>query len=249
MEAAGITVADIPGDGPIRQHHVREFLRSRERIAIAPEELIANLVIGPDSVILYGAAEQGLVVLDCLRAIGAQIPLCFIDDHAPGTMQGNLPVLRPGSIELLFRRGARLAHVCIGAPEPRLRIAEHLKRLGFSIISAVHPAAVVSQSALLGEGVYIAPGVVIGPQTEIGDYCQINNNATIPHHVKLGKAVRVSDGANLAGGVIVGDRSYLGLGVTINTGCHIGADVTVVSGTSVFETVPSGTIVRYRIRR
>jgi UDP-perosamine 4-acetyltransferase len=244
MEAAGVSASDIPGEGPISERDVRKLLGSRVTKGDDSADLMDGLVVAKNSVILFGAADQGLVVFDCFRAAASFAPICFIDEMPIEATVGGLPVFTPHALERLIQRGVRFAHICIGAPEPKLRVASSLKRMKLTIINAVHPRAIVASSATIGEGVYIGPGAVIGPEAVIGDYCQVNNNATIPHHVRLGVGVRVSDGANLAGGVVVGDRSYLGLGITVNTGCHIGADVTIVSGVSVFDVVPDGAVVR-----
>jgi UDP-perosamine 4-acetyltransferase len=244
MDAAGVSASDIPGEGPISERDVRNFLGSRVPKGDNSADLMDELVVAKNSVILFGAADQGLVVLDCLHTAASFVPICFIDEMPTGATVGGLPVFTPHALDGLIQRGVRFAHICIGAPEPKLRIASSLKSMKLTMISAVHPRAIVAASATIGEGVYIGPGAVIGPEAVIGDYCQVNNNATIPHHVRLGVGVRVSDGANLAGGIVVGDRSYLGLGITVNTGCHIGADVTIVSGVSVFDLVPDGAVVR-----
>jgi UDP-perosamine 4-acetyltransferase len=240
---AGIDVAEIPGTGPIARQDVERFLAARSFTA-ALVELAERLPIDTTSTVLYGAGDQGVVVLDCLRAGSTFAPLCFIDDRPASPTLDGLPVFASNALAALRRRGVRYAHVCIGSPLPKLRVAEKLKSEGFEIINAVHPRATVSPSAVLGEGVYVGPGVIVGPFANIGSFSQVNNNATIPHHVRVGIAVQISDGANIAGGVTVGDRSLLGLGVTVNNGCDIGADVTVVSGVSVFAPVRDSEIVR-----
>lgn len=243
MAALGIPEAEIPGDGPIGVHDVESYAAGREDRAASPD-LIGSLPVSENAVVLFGAADQGIVVIDDLLAGGRYTPVCFVDERPKSAETCGLPVFRAGALADLKRRGFKLAHICIGNPVAKLRVADELKVQGFTLIQVIHPKAIVSPSARLGEGVYIGPGVVIGPSAIVGDYCQVNNNATVPHHVKLGRGVRISDGANIAGGVSVGDRAYLGLGVTVNTGCHIGEDATLVSGVSVFEPVAKGATVR-----
>lgn len=245
LQAAGLAAADIPGEDPLGERQVRQFLAARDGGGAAAEtERAAGLRILDNSVVLFGASEQGLVVLDALQAGGIFAPLCFVDDNPGAAELEGYPVFRPSALDLLSGRGLKRVHICIGSPEPKLRLAGQLRQRGFTLVNAIHPRAAIAPSAQLGEGIYVGPGVVIGPLAVIGDCCQVNNNATIPHHVRLGAGVRISDGANVAGGVRIGDRSYLGLGVTVNTGCHIGADVTIVSGLSILDEVPDGTVVR-----
>jgi sugar O-acyltransferase (sialic acid O-acetyltransferase NeuD family) len=243
MAAQQLTAADFAGDAPIREADVRRFLEARAGRSATSAD-VKDLALTDRSVLLFGAADQGAVVLDCLRAASEFAPVCFVDENRSAQVFESLPVFETTVLAELRNRGICRAHVCIGAPEPKLRIAKQLRGQGFAIISAIHPRATISATATLGEGVYVGPGVIIGPGAKIGDYCQVNNNATIPHHVTLGTGARISDGVHLAGGLHVGDRSYLGLGVTVNTDCHIGSDVTVVSGVSVFDKVPNRTVVR-----
>jgi UDP-perosamine 4-acetyltransferase len=244
MAAKGLSAADFPINATIKEADVRVLLAARSGGGGAEAALVQSLAVTDQSVALFGAADQGIVVADCLRAAGVYEPFCFVDETPRTSELGSVPVFDPSVLDDLLMRGIRLAHVCIGAPEAKLRIATKLKETGFTIIQAIHPKAMVSPEAQLGEGVYIGPGVVIGPKAIIGDFSQINNNATVAHHAQIGVAVRISDGVHLAGGVRVGDYSYLGLGVTVNTNCHIGSAVTIVSGVSVFDTVPDRTVVR-----
>jgi len=250
MKQHVLEAKDIPGSGPINTGDVEKVLASRHTSGAAtPLEAIDGLTVTDYSVVLFGAAMQGAVVIDCLRDSGAFAPLCFVDDRPADAAFEDLPVFLSAALPRLRERGVRYAHVCIGAPEAKLKAAEALKALGFEIVQAVHPRAMISSTAMLGEGVYVGPGVVIGPGASIGAYSQVNNNATVPHHVRIGVAVRISDGANIAGAVSIGDRTLIGLGVTVNTGCDIGADVTVMSGVSVFDRVPDGATVRVPVVR
>lgn len=246
LDTAGLSADRIPGSAPITAAEVIQFLATQAKGMVADSSLVDQLAPAANSVVLFGAAEQGCVIADCLWEGGQWIPLCFVDEAPQSDEHEGLPVFHADALAALRARDVRYIHICIADPQAKLRAAEVLKNIGFSIVPVIHPRAVVSRTARLGEGVYIGPGVVIGPRATIGDYCQINNNATIPHHVELGFGVRIADGVNLAGGVRVGDRSYLGLGVTVNSNCRIGADVTVVSGVAVFDSVADGTVVRAR---
>jgi UDP-perosamine 4-acetyltransferase len=244
MAAAGLSTADFPADIAIKEADVRTLLAARSRGLGAEPALVRTLAATDRSVALFGAADQGVVVADCLRAEGTYEPFCFVDETPRVPELARMPVFDASVLDDLLVYGVRFAHICIGAPKAKLRVATKLKAAGFTVVQAVHPKAMISPTARLGEGVYIGPGVVVGPEAVIGDYSQVNNNATVAHHVQVGVAVRISDGAHLAGGLRVGDYSYLGLGVTVNTNCHIGSEVTIVSGVSVFDSVSDGAIVR-----
>ena len=42
-----------------------------------------------------------------------------------------------------------------------------------------------------------------------------NNNSSVDHDSKIGNAVHISPGVNIAGNVNIGDRTWVGIGSTI----------------------------------
>lgn len=124
--------------------------------------------------------------------------------------------------------------VAIGDAGKRERLFEKLKKNRLSIVSLIHPAAVLGQQVQIGRGTAVMAGAVINPDTVIGEGCIINTGATVDHDNQIGDFVHVSVGAHLAGMVSVEKGSWIGAGAVVSNnisicgGCMIGAGAVVV---------------------
>ncbi len=100
--------------------------------------------------------------------------------------------------------------------------------------TAIHPRAVISETADVGEGSVICAGAVINPAASVGRHCIINTGAVVEHDDKISDFVHVSVGAHLAGNVKIGARTMLGIGscvrnnIAVCNDCVIGAGAVVV---------------------
>ncbi|MGD2279355.1 MAG: UDP-3-O-(3-hydroxymyristoyl)glucosamine N-acyltransferase [Candidatus Omnitrophota bacterium] len=83
---------------------------------------------------------------------------------------------------------------------------------------AIHPSAIISESAKLGKNVSVGPNAVIGDNSRIGDNSIIGANCTI------GKNITIANRSRLYSNVTVYDQSAIGSNVTIHSGSVIGAD-------------------------
>ncbi|HEX4123132.1 MAG TPA: hypothetical protein VHY37_00275, partial [Tepidisphaeraceae bacterium] len=109
--------------------------------------------------IIVGAGGHGKVVLDIVRAAGVHKAVGFVDADTTlaGKTVAGLPVMGPMNVLLKLRQqGVRQAIVAIGDNRTRLRYAEMLRGQGFELANAIHPSAVVAESARLGRNVVIA---------------------------------------------------------------------------------------------
>ena len=95
--------------------------------------------------------------------------------------------------------------------------------------SAIHPTALVADSANIGEGTSIGPYAIVGEQVTVGENCQLDAHAIIHSHVRMGAHNRVHAHAVLGGlpqdlsfqsetvsWVEIGDHNEFREGVTIS---------------------------------
>ncbi len=95
---------------------------------------------------------------------------------------------------------------------------------------AIHPTAIIDETAQLGEGVAVGPFSIVGPGAVIGDGVRIGPHVVIERDVQLGRDCAISPGAVLGGDpqdlkfsgevapVVIGDRTVIRECVTINRG-------------------------------
>ena len=194
-----------------------------------------------EDVIIAGAGGHGKVVLDALLAGRKYRPVGFIDANPSLTDSyvGGLPILgSANSLPMLRRQKIRHAIVAIGDNRTRLQYMGILEGHGFSLVSAVHPAAFVAPTATVGKNVVVAPQASVIAETRIGDGVIVNTAAVVDHECELAEGVHVCPGALLAGRVRVGRAAFIGMGAQVIQCRAIGQSATIGAGAVVIEDVP-----------
>jgi UDP-perosamine 4-acetyltransferase len=197
-------------------------------------------------VLVVGGGGHAKVVMDILLAAG--VPIAGFTDPGRdlGEQIGEVPCLGDDSAWPTLRAGETIhAIVALGDNVKRRQAGIELRRLGFLLINAVHPTAVVSASARLGSGVALMPGAIVNAFATIGDDSIVNTSASVDHDCRIGSGVHIAPGCHLAGSVEVGDLALLGVGSTIGRGrpLRIGASAIVGVGSVVIHDVPPATTV------
>jgi UDP-perosamine 4-acetyltransferase len=194
-------------------------------------------------IVIVGAGGHGKVVLDIVRATGAYKVVGFVDADLTlaGKTVAGLPVLGPMNV-LPRLRQQRVSHaiVAIGDNRTRLRYAQMLRGHGFELANAIHPSAVVAESASLGRNIVIAAQAAVCVDCQIGDSAIINTGAIVDHECQIGAGVHVCPGAKVAGRVQVGEAAFVGLGANIIQCLSVGEDAIVGAGAVVLKDVPAG---------
>jgi UDP-perosamine 4-acetyltransferase len=188
-------------------------------------------------IIIVGGGGHAKVVADVLRAAGWE-PAGLLDPNpAQDAVQG-VPVL--GGDELsqsLFDQGYRNAFVAIGRNDLRRKLGWRLREIGFEIVTAVHPSAVVSPSAMIGQGVVVMPLAVINAGARIGDFAIVNTGAIVEHDCAIGEAAHVAPRSAMGGNVSVGEEALFGVGAVARPLSVIGARAVVGVGSVVIGEV------------
>ncbi len=198
-------------------------------------------------VLIVGAGGHARVVLDLLRRVGRYEPAGFIDaDPAmANTLIAGLKVFGAfNQLPHVVRLGIKHAIVAIGDNRTRAGYAQKLAGAGVECIQAIHPAAVISDTAQIGRNVVICAGAIVGPDAVIGDSVLINHGAIVEHECSIGQAAHIAPGAKLAGRVRVGDFAFIGLGASVIQCLQIGEGAVIGAGAVVIRDVaPQTTVV------
>lgn len=205
-------------------------------------------------IVLIGAGGHGKVALEALRDVRsgrarkrAYTVTGFLDADATlsGSIVAGVPVL--GGIDLLPRlaRARRVggAFVAIGDNRTRLHYMHVVRQAGIPLISAVHPAAVVSASATVGDNVLVAAGATVSAESVLCDGAIVNTGAVVDHECVVAEGAHVCPAAALAGRVRVGEGAFLGLGCRVIQCLTVGAWATVGAGAVVLQDVPEAATV------
>src|SRR5215203_4598633 len=200
-------------------------------------------------VVGFGAGGHAKVVIEIIRAVAAFeiIGLLANEKDSWGTKVLGGEVLGDDSMMgELKDRGIHHAFIGVGSvgdTRARRELYENVSRFGFEIISAIHPAAIVSSSANIGVGATIMAGAIVNANAVIGDNVLVNTGAIVEHDCVIGEHSHVATGVRLAGGVNVGPGSHIGLGALVRQEIRIGKDVIVGAGAVVVRDVPDGKTV------
>lgn len=193
-------------------------------------------------VIILGAGEQGRVVLNILQYNKEFQIIGFIDTCNNPQMWGievkGIKVL--GGIALLpqiYKKQAEGCIVALGDNKKRVALAAETKRIGFSLVNAIHPSAVISKYTILGEGIVISANVSINTDTQIGNNVIINTAAIVEHDCIIEEGVHIAPGVHLAGGVKVKKNAFVGIGATVIDDITIGENSIIGAGTVIIRDV------------
>ena len=180
---------------------------------------------------IIGAGGHGKVVADIALQCGYE-EIAFLDADESRTSCLGFSVYGPSLEKEAYREEDFF--VAIGNADAREHMFESLDEKGFTIVSLIHPAAILGREVHIGRGTAVMAGAVINPDTVIGEGCIINTGATVDHDNRISEFVHVSVGAHLAGMVSVGKGTWIGAGAVVSNqisicgGCMIGAGAVVV---------------------
>ncbi len=198
-------------------------------------------------VIILGTGEQGRVVLNILQYDKEFQVIGFIDvcDNPQiwGTQVKGINIL--GGLSLLpeLYQKEKGCIVAFGDNKKRVELAHQAKKIGYSLINAIHPSAVISKCATLGEGIVICPNVSINSDVNIGNNVIINTGAIIEHDCIIEDGVHIAPGVHLAGGVKVKTNTLVGIGATVIDDLTIGENSIIGAGAVIIRDVPDNVTV------
>jgi sugar O-acyltransferase (sialic acid O-acetyltransferase NeuD family) len=202
-----------------------------------------------NKLIIIGASGHGKVVADIAIKMNKWQSIAFLDDDESIKTSMGLEVIGKTADAFTYKDEADF-FVAIGNNLTREKVQEQLMDEGMSVVSLIHPSAVIGSDVEIGTGTVVMAGVVINSSTRIGKGCIINTSSSLDHDNVIEDYVHISPGASLAGTVRVGRGSWIGIGsvvsnnVNICSGCKVGAGAVVVK-----DITESGTYVGVPVRR
>lgn len=181
--------------------------------------------------VIIGSGGHGKVIADLAKLNGYR-EIVFLDDDINKKTCGTYPVV--GTSKDVSRYTDWDFVVAIGNNAVRRRVQTGLIEQGLTVVSLIHPNAVVAEDVQIGEGTVVMAGAVVNPASVIGRGCIINTCASVDHDNCIGDFVHISVGSHLAGTVQIGAETMIGAGAVVSNniricgGCMIGAGAVVV---------------------
>ena len=171
-----------------------------------------------NKLIIVGASGHGKVIADIAINVGYK-DIVFLDDDVSIKECSGFPVVGTCSI-VKNMEGDKI--IAIGNAGVRERIHQDI-----SLITLIHPDAVIGRNVEIGEGSVVMAGAIINPDSRIGKGCIINTASSVDHDCVVGNYSHIAVGAHLCGTVGVGDCCWIGAGAVVSNNITIGSCVTI----------------------
>ena len=193
--------------------------------------------------VIIGNGGHAKVVIDILEERGDYNILGIITKNKGDEIGiGGYEILGDDNLlKELFNKGVKVVVMGVGGYTDnslRKRIYENLKKIGFQVISAIHPTASISRTVLMGEGNVVFSGVVINPYVKLGNNIIVATGSTIDHDSVIKDHSFISAGVTVGAETIIKEEVLLALGskvmagVTICKGALIGAGALITGNIS-----------------
>lgn len=193
-----------------------------------------------NSLLIWGAGDQGTVTLDCALAMKRYGRIDFLGIKEKGYREiAGFRIYREEEVELGdFLKAYDEVIVAVGNNELRERKQSMLSAMRIPTATLIHPTAVVSPFARISAGCTVLANAIININASVGAGCIINNAAIVEHDCTIGDFVNISPKAAMAGHTKIGSKTFLGIGCTIIDGITVGKSVVVGAGTVVIRDIP-----------
>lgn len=131
----------------------------------------------------------------------------------------------------------------IGDNKVRAKLGESVKKNNKSLITLIHPQALLSKQVQIGDGTFIARGACINPLAQIGEGVIINTSVVIEHECTVHNYAHIAPSATLAGKVTIQSGAFVGANAVVKQGVTVGANAVIGAGSVVLQDIPDNAIM------
>ncbi|PPB70945.1 acetyltransferase [Campylobacter hyointestinalis subsp. hyointestinalis] len=166
-----------------------------------------------ENIVLVGGGGHCKSVIDVIELQGNFDIFGIVDNQNVGNSVLHHKIIgQDGDLKSIFKE-CKKAIVCVGqikSPEPRARLFELLKKIGFELPVIISPLAYVSKYASIEEGSIIMHHALVNSNAKIGKNCIINTKALIEHDAIIGDNCHISTASVVNGGTRIEKNSFFG---------------------------------------
>lgn len=198
------------------------------------------------NIIVYGAGEFGTLISNIVYHLSDLKIVAYGDDslNKANKSIGKIPIYDMDNlVQFAKEKNIKTAICSIGDNYARSEKYNYLDKLGFEMISLVHPKSLIDTNVDFGKNVIIEMGTAIHTCTKIGNNVFLGGDALIGHHNTIGNHVLVGGNVSFGGSVIVEDFVSIGVGASIKPGVKIGKGAIIGVGAAVINNVDQNTTV------
>ncbi len=195
-----------------------------------------------EKIILLGSGGHAGIVLDILNETGLyDIIGLTTKSLKKGDFFKGIPILGDDSILNEYqKKGINKIAIGVGGFTNnylRKNIFLGLKKLGFTVVSTIHPRSIISKTAEIGEGVCVFPGAIINCGVKIGNNVIIATGSSIDHGTIIHDHVLISAGVTIGAYSEIKESALIALGAKVISDIIIGEEALVAAGAVVVKNI------------
>lgn len=199
------------------------------------------------NVLIAGAGQNGAQAFHILRLDRTVRVVGFVDDDAArvGSEHCGLPVLGtiPDIAALVRKHGLGGGIAAVGDNLTRARLSRSLREAGLDLVRAVHPLAMIDDTAQLAPGVMVEMGAAVHFDAVLAEGVFLGGHAVVAHHSTVGRFALIGGGVVFGGAAHVGAFSLMGVGTALQPHVRVGAHVVTGVATAITKDVPDHSVV------
>jgi UDP-perosamine 4-acetyltransferase len=198
--------------------------------------------------VVLGNGGHAKVVIEILEAMNRFeiLGCCSSDPNPPKTVAGypflgDFAVLRELACD-----GVHEAAVGIGGWTDNVRreaVFLLAKEMGYRLVKAVHPSAVVAPNVHIGDGSIIGAAAIVMTEASIGDNVIVSSGAFVGHETVVGDHVLLSGAAKIGANATIMEHAVIAFGATVLSRVTVGRNALVAAGAVAVKDVPDNTRV------
>jgi len=140
--------------------------------------------INTDKLIIVGASGHGKVVADIAIKMKQWQSIAFLDDDESIKTSMGIEVIGKTADAIKYKDEADF-FIGIGENRAREKVQNKLEEAGLSIVSLIHPSAIIGLDVEIKIGTIVMAGSVINSSSKIGKGCILNTSCSIDHDMCL----------------------------------------------------------------
>jgi sugar O-acyltransferase (sialic acid O-acetyltransferase NeuD family) len=124
----------------------------------------------------------------------------------------------------------------------RARFYYTVKKMGYELVTYVHPSVKIWPSTEVGDNVFIFEDNTVQPFTKIGADTILWSGNHIGHHSSVGNHCFISSHVVISGQCHVGDYTFIGVNSTLRDSISVGRGCFLGAGTLLAKPAPDGSL-------